>query len=285
MRAIPKNFLMGLLSLAVTCSAAAAESADKLAGAHYVNMGSSFAAGSGISPTKPGHAKRCQQSAVNYASLLAANLHLELDDVSCGGAKTVNLLQAWNELPPQLDSVTSNTRLVTITVGGNDLNYVMNLFAESSCSERGKFTIEGRDIPCFQKRPPAEEDYQKLQHNLREVATQISSRAPHAKIIFIQYVTLIPEELCEATPLSEQGAKELRLISARLAEITTATAKEFGAMVLNTDQLSVGHTACDADPWSMGASATTNNLGSSPWHPNRRGHEVIAEKLQQMLER
>lgn len=50
---------------------------------------------------------------------------LNLVDVSCGGATTAHILGAWSELAPQIDAVTSDTKLVTVTIGGNDLNYVV----------------------------------------------------------------------------------------------------------------------------------------------------------------
>src|SRR5687768_5931761 len=80
------------------------------AGAHYVAVGSSFAAGAGIAPFKDGP-KRCQRSGRNYATLLAARLKLALDDQTCGGARTAHLLGPWNELAAQLDAVRPDTRL------------------------------------------------------------------------------------------------------------------------------------------------------------------------------
>ena len=251
-------------------------------GAQYVNMGSSFAAGPGIKSVKPGSVPRCQQSTANYASLLADSLHLTLEDRSCGGAQSIHLLEAWKELPPQIDAVNSSTRLVTITVGGNDLNYVRNLFA-ASCVEKEGFTYQGKTYPCFPEVAVGEEVYTQLKSNLVKIAKQITSRAPQAKIIFIQYVTLIPEKLCKAIPLTTEEAERMRHLAGRLAKITTSAARETGALVLNTDTLSAGHTACDRDPWSIGAHISTGNDEGRPWHPNRRAHELIAEHLRQML--
>ena len=44
-----------------------------------------------------------------------------------------HVLAPWNELPAQIDAVTPDTRLVTITIGGNDLNYIGNLFMVGRC--------------------------------------------------------------------------------------------------------------------------------------------------------
>src|SRR5690606_10476488 len=100
-------------------------------GMEYVALGSSYAAGAGIGPLQAGSPDRCQRTTNNYASLLAKRLGLQLTDVSCGGAKTEHLLGPWNELPAQLDAVTGTTRLVTVTVGGNDIDYMGVLFGGS----------------------------------------------------------------------------------------------------------------------------------------------------------
>lgn len=269
--------------MAVVCASAHAGAAGLKAGSHYVNLGSSFAAGSGIGPASPGGAARCGQSARNYASLLADQLHLSLDDVSCGGARTEHILKPWNEIPPQINAVSDITRLVTVTVGGNDVSYVTNLFA-NSCPRDGEFTLNGRVMPCFQKKAIAEEDFTQLEASLRQIAREISARAPQAQVIFVQYVTLVPDRLCAAVPLSQDEADRIRLIGERLAKVTATVAEESGAMVLPADQLSIGNTVCDAEPWSIGASLTPDNAEGMPWHPNARGHEVIADQLREMLD-
>src|SRR5580693_568311 len=96
-------------------------------GARYVAMGSSFAAGPGLKPRAPGSPRRAGRSAVNYAHLVADRLGLELTDVTYSGATTQDILAGAPGKPPQLDAVTADTRLVTLTAGGNDVGYVPRL--------------------------------------------------------------------------------------------------------------------------------------------------------------
>lgn len=88
-------------------------------GARYVAMGSSFAAGPGVGPNTPDSPQRCGRGTLNYPNLLAERLKLKLVDATCSGAKTVHV---WpmERSAPQIDSVDGDTRLVTITIGGND---------------------------------------------------------------------------------------------------------------------------------------------------------------------
>jgi hypothetical protein len=57
-------------------------------------------------------------------------MKLSLTDVSCGNATTDNILTTpQKDHPPQIDAVTPDTKLVTITIGGNDVGYVPLLMA------------------------------------------------------------------------------------------------------------------------------------------------------------
>ncbi|ANP45124.1 SGNH/GDSL hydrolase family protein [Candidatus Viadribacter manganicus] len=253
-------------------------------GARYVNMGSSFAAGSGAGPAPEASPARCYQSQVNYAHLLAARRNLALTDVSCGGATSTHLLNAWNELPAQIDAITADTRLVTITIGGNDVAYAGNL-TQASCDPDETIRVATFSVPCpAAPFPIASDAFETLERNLGEATRQIKSRAPEARVIFIQYVTLVPQVQCANSRLSEVEAAELRVVAARLAEVTARAGEANGAEVFRIDEASRNHTPCDADPWSTGL--PRDNAGTqAPWHPNTRGMEVIAERLDALLAR
>lgn len=271
-----------ILALALGLSACAHRGVQLPGGARYVNMGSSFASGAGTGPAPAGSPARCYQSSVNYAHLLADRLQLTLDDVSCGGATSAHILNAWNELPPQIDAVTSDTRLVTITIGGNDVAFAGNLTA-ASCERGESIRVAGMALPCPLRFPVSEDAYAVLERNMREIARQVSARAPQARVVFIQYVTLVPGTQCAQSRFTEVEAAELRAVAARLADITTRAANESGASVLRMDQLSRAHTPCDADPWSTGLPLDYDETLGAPWHPNRRGMAEIADRLERLL--
>lgn len=274
-----------ILSLALVLTVAACAHAPRLpSGAHYVNMGSSFAAGVKTGPVPASSPARCFQSEANYARVLAAQLSLALTDVSCAGATSAHLLGAWNELLAQIDAVTPDTRLVTITVGGNDIAYVGNLTA-ASCQQGESIHVSGMTLPCPPPFPVAEEAYTTLERNLREIATQIRARAPQARVVFIQYVALVPETQCPQSRFTEAEAAALRATAARLAEITARAAHAGGAEVLAMDRIARGHTPCDAAPWSVGLAADYDEAQGAPWHPNRAGMEAIARALEALVAR
>lgn len=250
----------------------------------YVAMGSSFAAGAAIGPTKPGTPGRCGRTVNNYPSLLARKLGLSLFDETCGGAKTEHVLTSWNEIPAQIDAIDASTRLVTVTIGGNDVNYVGNLFM-ASCTP-GEIVVAGEyEIPCVEPTPPSEEDYAKLQEGLTQIAEQVRRRAPEARLVFVQYVTLVPANSCNLVRLSDDDMSMTRTIGARLAVITRHVAAASGANLLEAGDLSRGHTACDSEPWSNAMPDTIELSNGAPWHPNAKGHAAIADELANLLRR
>ena len=93
---------------------------------HYAALGSSFAAGPGISPIIDQHAMR---SGRNYPHVLAERLDAHLTDVTISGATTATILDTPQitvtgvRFPPQLRLLSESADLVTITAGGNDLSY------------------------------------------------------------------------------------------------------------------------------------------------------------------
>lgn len=248
-----------------------------------VALGSSFAAGPGIGSIKPDTPERCSRSPLNYATQTASTLHMELVDVSCGGATTAHILGPWSELPAQIDAVNPGAGVVTITIGGNDLGYVRNLFS-ATCKPGEGWTYQGRQVPCPPPAPPKAEDFTQLDQNLRAIVTGIRQRAPKARIIFVQYVRLVPDVPCPALGLSPEGAMLTRSMGEQLARTTARVAQETGAEVLPMDQLSRGHTPCDAEPWSVGPRPLGEGA-NTPWHPNRAGMTATAEALVALLSR
>lgn len=244
---------------------------------HYVSLGSSFAAGTALGGVKPDTPERCGRSPANYATLLASRLGLELTDMACGGATTAHILGPWNELPPQINAVTPGTRLVTITIGGNDLGYVRNLVA-ASCDPAQGISLGSRTLSCPTIKEPTEADYARTEENLRLIARTVKQRAPGARLIFIQYVRLVPDTACSGLKLSSGGAAITRSIGQRLAKLTARAAEAEGAEVLAADRLSVGHTPCAKHPWSAGPQPT-GPAANAPWHPNMAGHAALAEAL------
>jgi lysophospholipase L1-like esterase len=257
----------------------------------YVAMGSSYASGPGIGTRAPGSARQCQQSSENYAHLFAKKRHLTLKDVSCGGATTQSILKPWRGLPPQLDAVDPKTSLVTITVGGNDVFWMSNLFAWSCANALDRPAPANRMRKCRAPASDARVDaaFAGLEGNFREIVAGIHQRSPQAKIVFVNYLTLFPASgSCpDRLPLSDNELRKARAVAARLAAVTQKVAQETGSVLVKASDLTSGHDVCSAAPWVYGFEfpASPSGFDPVPYHPKLQTMQSIADALDRTLAR
>ena len=275
------------MALGLAAQARAAEP-PLAAGARYVALGSSFAAGPAITQQAEGGVTQCRQSRDNYARQLARARGLTLVDVSCGGATTEHILKGGQfGQPAQLDAVTPQTRLVTVTIGGNDVRFTADL-GVWSCANAGARRLDPT-APCPQ---PAAFDrdaaFTALGGSLRAIAAEVRRRAPQARLVFVDYVAIIPPAggACAAVALTPQQADQARAIAARLAALTEQVARDSGAGIVKASQLTRGHEACSKDAWAWGYEfPSAEPFGSAPYHPRLPAHTAVARALDAMLQR
>ena len=263
---------LGLALMIAGLAAASAGHAAIAPGSHYVAMGSSYAAGPGITTPADNPPTRCARSQDNYAHQVARRLKLNLTDASCSGATTANLLGAWRELPAQVDAVTADTRLVTITIGGNDLNFVGNLDA-ASCRATG-------GTSCGTVKAPVEADYAALDKALYALVAAIRQRAPAARIVFVEYPVVLPATgTCAATPMAADEADMIRATATRQLAITDAVATAEKTDVVDFAARSTGHDACAPDPWIAGYLDASGAHAKVPYHPNLESMTAQADDI------
>lgn len=283
------ELIAGLLALFVGTGADARPASVALkAGDRYVALGSSFAAGPGVTVSADTPPNRCTRSTDNYARQVSRRLNLDLTDVSCGGATTQHILTGWTELPPQIDAITPDTRLVTITIGGNDVGYIGGLFAGSCATVPDAALCKG-----FAARrgtgtlPPEPDDaaWRALEARMDAIIAGVRQRAPGARIVFVDYLTLLPKgKLCAGTPLSKASAKLARAKADRLVDATARSARRGGATMLRASKLSARHHACAQSAWVNGFPIDAASAGMVGYHPNLAGMTAIADALQRIVQ-
>src|ERR1035438_5608666 len=111
----------GLLLAALLPAAASA------GGPVYVSLGDSFTSGPLI-PNQHGTPADCLRSSHNYPSLVAAAIGASsFTDVSCSGATTADIIAPQSVIlgtnPPELNALSPATTVVTLGIGGNDLDF------------------------------------------------------------------------------------------------------------------------------------------------------------------
>lgn len=242
----------------------------------YVALGSSMAAGPGIRPSADGAPFRAGRSARNYAHLVAQKLGLDLVDVTYSGATTANVLtEPQNGTPPQVEALDGSEDLVTVTIGGNDVGYVPMLMAAGLPRFVRSVPLVGgrvRDLVDPTLRDRALVD---VAEALKEVGRTVRQRSPRAKVLFVDYLTLLPPTGA-APPLSGVDAALGRRIADTLERLTGEATANTGCEWVRVAEASREHHAWSAEPWTTKPGLPLPGR-PAPLHPNAEGMRAVAD--------
>jgi lysophospholipase L1-like esterase len=234
-----------------------------------------MAAGPGIKPSAPGAPFGSGRSARNYAHLVAEQLGLDLADVTFSGATTANLLtERQRNAPPQIEALDGSETLVTITIGGNDVGYVPLLMGAA-------LPALLRKLPSIRElldRGARDTALHRVGDALSAVGTAVRRRAPRARVMFVDYLTLLPPPGVAAPPLSSEQADLGRFVAERLEKATAAAAQATGCELVRAGQASREHHAWSPDPWTVGAGLPLP-WRPAPFHPNAAGMRAAADLI------
>jgi lysophospholipase L1-like esterase len=265
--------LLLLGSLVFAAGSGAATKVKLPAGAQYVAIGSSYGAGFGIQPQEPGNPGGCGRSEIDYPHLVAAKLHLQLDDVTCGGATTANALttpQGAN--PPQIDAVTPETRLVTMTIGGNDVNYVVTAIECGAPNATCATTANTAQIDAA---------FQALPDSMSQLIAAIRTKAPKATIVLVTYLRLVPPTPCAALEYTPAATRLVASIGQRLEHVFVSVAKAHHIGLVDPYAIGAKHGPCakGSQKWIAGLTPTNG----FEYHPTAAGHRQMAHMVEQEL--
>ncbi|MFG2356416.1 SGNH/GDSL hydrolase family protein [Streptomyces sp. NPDC048521] len=270
----------GVLALGLT--AAPAHATTPL---NYAALGDSYSAASGVLPIDPTNLL-CLRSTANYPHVIASRTGARLTDVTCGAAQTKDFTEAqYPGVPPQADAVTSDTDLVTLTIGGNDNGTFIN--AITACGTAGLLS-GGKGSPCKDRYGTSFDEaidtntYPALEAALRSVR----GKAPDARVAVLGYPWITPataDPSCFARlPIASGDVPYLRALQAHLNTVVQRAAEETGATYVDFAQASEGHDACKPvgtrwiEPLLFGQSVV-------PVHPNALGEQRMAERTMNTL--
>ncbi len=236
-------------------------------GSRYVALGSSFAAGPGI----PDPLGSCGRSDHNYAQLVANSLNLVLTDVSCSGATTGNIRNTpQGDAAPQIDAVTPETALVTVTIGGNDINYTSSTFA---CSG----TASDQHCTANLDRAMINNAVDQLPAILGATLDAIRAKAPQAIIVLVAYPRVFPADAinCVELDLSPEDTTYLAALGQKLEDIFVDVTSDRQILIADAYVGAAGHGPCapPAERWVNGASVAETGIR---YHPTAEGHIEMA---------
>lgn len=243
----------------------------------YVALGDSAAAGPLIPDQDPNIA--CLRSNRNYPRVAAETLGADLTDVTCSGARLSDFSgRQFGFLPPQYDVLDEDTDLVSLTIGGNDVDLVraalscVNLLREpygNSCEDR--FTDDGTDRIA--------EDIEAWEPELDRALTEIRDRAPGAEIVVAGYGTYVREGGCwPVQPVWGRDADYIQGSVDLLNDVLERRTLAHGGTYVDLAGVSVGHDVC-APPSERYLEGLLPTSAAAPLHPNARGMAAFGEAL------
>ena len=261
----------------------------------YVALGSSMAAGPGIRPSADGAPFRAGRSARNYPHLVAERLGLDLVDVTYSAATTANALtDPQNGAPPQADALDGSEDLVTVTVGGNDVGYVPLLMAAGLPRIVRSLPLLGGLVRDMLDPMARDRSLVDVAESLKEVGRTLRQRSPRAKVLFVDYLTLLPPAGTSAPPLSDVDVALGRRVADTLERLTGEAAADTGCEWVRVAEASREHHAWSAEPWTtkFGVAVTGQARANAPQHgrhargrrPRRRHGGPQPEIMNPMIE-
>ncbi|WP_440100570.1 SGNH/GDSL hydrolase family protein [Streptosporangium sp. H16] len=293
--------LAGLVLAAGTTAPAAAATAGVTPSFDVVALGDSYGSGTGAGDYEPGTEGTCYRSRNSSSAILVEELrqrgtNVKFTNVMCSGAAIQDLRQTFKGEPPQLDALRRNTDLVTLNIGGNDVDFAGygNVCVQADCT--------GAPTAAILDRMPA------LKRSLSGLLTEIRRRSPRAQIVMTGYGRAVTrgqnatgvqlDPICDAGVFSPEerlaGAKVSGALDATLSR-TAQAARARGVNIrfvgphLNSTTLRpefAGHSLCEStDPFYRGfdALAPGQEGGVAVLHLNRQGHAALAALIQRKV--
>ncbi|MFI8569681.1 SGNH/GDSL hydrolase family protein [Rhodococcus sp. NPDC078407] len=263
-------------------SASESSGSDPVPVLDYVALGDSAASGPRI-PEQVG-APGCQRSDSNYPHVLAAQLEVgSFVDVTCSGAVTADIVStpqstSSGEVPVQVDALSADTDLVTVTIGGNDIGLVSTAvgcltFTESSATNvcKDRLTAGGVDTVAAAIAENAP--------NWGAMLDAVAERSPDARILVVGYGTYLPDGGCFPTqPMLPEDADYIQDSITAMNVALKAQADEHGAEFVDTEALSVGHDVCVAPDQRYFEGVFPQNP-AAPLHPTAAGMAAIGDAV------
>lgn len=251
-------------------------------------LGSSFAAGPGIDPVADPVAARSER---NYPHQLARRLGAQLTDLTISGATIATILDSPQEMmtgtsfPPQIEGLPADAQLVTLTAGGNDLQFAGSMLFAALNRTAPQSPITEMLAPTFAHGipEPTESATEAMAAGLERIVDEVRARTDHARVILVDYLTVLDASPSTDLPFDADELDILLRIQTAVAAGYRLAAETSGAELLNASTLSADHGLGSDDPWVFGFDPTPEGISSS-FHPNLRGMTAIAAELARLVE-
>lgn len=315
LRTVVATVALALVGSALVATPAPATSRS---GARAVALGDSFASGEGLAPYRAGTdtaTNRCHRSPRAYPELLDEGRRpavRQIRSVACSGAVTGDVvadLRPGDDVAAQTAALTRRTKVVTLTIGGNDVGFSLVLGActytpvpelqgvvpgRPGCRDRLEPQVSAATARLAGAAPSAAGRL-----SLAEVLAEVHRRAPRATIYVTGYPRLFGLTGSDAlgcrvgevarAPLYVSGAdvrwirtKADALNAALRSGVAQARAHGVRAKFVDVADTFTSHNVCGSStPWVNGVvvAGTTPSTDPSSFHPNADGQRAYARAV------
>ena len=264
----------------------------------YVALGDSYQSGQGtfdyITGTDTDGVNECRRSDSAYPGLLVSGgtVKLDLDFRACSGATVASMLiptsptgPPWNDGIAQVNALDNATRLVTVGVIGNDLGFsdvvqkcvTLSVTTTKACQSEMGSSLEGKltslESGAFKKR-------------LVDLYRLIRAKAPFARVVVVSYPHFFPKYNNTTNCGWVYRVTDQLWMNAAIDRADRAIGRaartagfEYADMANSND----GFEMCTSLPAMNGIEGSLLAAKPESYHPNKRGHELMARELELQL--
>ena len=286
-RSLPRMLpLLAVLAVGTLLTTASTAAAGASTGPNYVALGDSYTAGPLI-PNLTGSPPGCARSTHNYPHLVAAVIHaVSFKDVSCEGADTTDMTHAESvplgTNPPQFNALSSSTTVVTLQIGGNDINFLGIVIHCTVLSFTDPFGSPCKDHYTSGGTDQLKAAIDKTAPKVAAVLKGIHLHAPHARVYLVGYPDILPNTgngCWPVVPVAFGDVPYLRGIEKYLNAMLATQAAANNAHYVDTYTSSIGHDVCQPTgvKWIEGIVPTSP---AAPLHPNELGEGGMAKAVE-----
>jgi lysophospholipase L1-like esterase len=213
---------------------------------------------------------------------VAAELNLKLTDVSCGGATTQQVRRSQTigpfQVPPQLEALTPETDLVTLSLGANDFDTFLSIVV--NCTALRSHDPDG--APCEADAShglsATTRNMATIEARLVSAIRHLATRAPKARIVIVGYPEFFPESgPCAQLPLALGDYAFAHRVNELLVRAQKQAAERAKVEYVDVYTPTRGHNMCSDEPWIAGISPQRPD--AILYHPYPEEQQLVARLL------
>lgn len=279
-------FVVSIIGV-MSCSGVSAAAAP----VHYVSLGDSYSSGEGNGPFD-GNCHRARSSDAAYPRILPNLVHYvgAPEFHACTGAVTADVVARPQPKRTaqrrQVEYLNDASRLVTLTIGGNDLGFssiVLHCLLPTNCTHSSLADRVDEGLATIQ--PKLARTYEIVRESMDPGGVLLVAGYPH---LFVAG----PAAGCQLLISAEEAAWIDSLVdagNARIAAAVRAARRADGNVfyVEVADEFA-GHELCSPFPWLHGIAVSRHeglNLFQGSYHPKQRGQRAYATAIAAFLRR